>query len=626
MREDIPLAKQLQDLEKERIQAQRSAAARPKPERVLSLGQQPQQQQPQQPQQSAERDDEEIAKQIQRRLWVEEERARRLAEEADERLAQKLEQKEKARQLRKRAQKEKEQVEKLTQQIGADYGLESGQLSSSPSTPPSLSSPSFQRILTEDEQELDLSEFCMPPPPGLTPEELKFFLEDQDAEIARLLQHQELKRNKNPEKEKLAVIEAQDFELARMLQRMEKDRVRRIREKMRARQQRTREAEDGAGPSFASMAHLEPENYQRTSTPISPHSSFEAETRPVENEYDIPENHLLQGDTESITYEEPYQLLSQASEARQKQQQSFHNIAMDLDPTYQRRSQAYSSTSPLMMPGHSASNLLESCVDDGDEMTTAGSPQFGALIRPNDSLEKLHRTSNNRADSAGPVTSSTSSSRSSRTSASSRHSGDSRGQRSDHSASARGHQQHVMMSDDYAPPLPPRDNSLLSRHRAQLHQQSPSPPAARSSAVATASAVAASTPPPLPPPLPSADSKPFASSPPTGTNYQHLPPHHPQHPNRRSHGADTGVPSPSNRSSIYSVTSANMPIQGQRRIASMEKPKKEKHKGQDGCKTQWPTSALYSLVNINFYVSCFLKCQNVRFLNKAMSLLQYLGV
>lgn len=561
MREDIPLAKQLQDLETERIQTQRSAAlaaaaaaSRTKHERV----------QTEQPNQSAE-SDEAIAAQIQRRLWIEEEKAKRLAEEADERLAHKLEQKEKARQLRKRAQKEKEQVEKLTQQIGADYGLESGNLSSSsPSTtPPSLSSPSFQRILTEDEQELDLSEFCMPPPPGLTPEELKFFLEEQDAEIARLLQHQELKRNKNPEKEKLAVIEAQDFELARMLHKLEKDRVRRIREKMRAKQlQRSREMENGpAGPSFPDT-HSEQENYQRTSTPISQHSSFEERRPVVENDYDIPENHL-HGDTDSLTYEEPYQLLSQTNELlRKQQQQSFHNIAMDLDPTYQRRSQAYSTTSP-------PANLLESCVDEGDEMTATASPdQFGALIRPNDSLEKLHRSSNNRSDSAGPVTS-TSSSRSSHTSASSHshHStGDNRSERRHKGAN------HLpdMHSDDYAPPLPPRDHSLLSRHSGQLQQQTPSP----------------SPSPPLPTSS-SGDIKMFASSPPTGTNY--LPPHHPQHPNRRSHAADTGVPanlSP-NRSSIYSVSSANMPIiQGQRRISSMDKQKKEKHKSQDGCKTQ----------------------------------------
>lgn len=495
--------------------------------------------------------DESVARQIQHRIWLDEERARRAAEEADERLAQKLEQRERARQMKKRTQREKQQVERLSQQIGADYGLESSGLagSSRSSSPPSP--PVYQRILTEDEQELDLSEFCMPPPPGLTPEELKYFLEEQDAEIARLLQTQESKRNKNPEKEKLAVIEAQDYELALMLQKMEKDRVKRIRDKIRYKQghhhQRGPGTEESAGPSFA-IGHLEHGNYQRTSTPISLQNSFEeAQLRASEeHEYDIPENHLQRearesGDTDSLTYEEPYQLLAQLSETRP--QQPFHNIAMDLDPTYQRRVQSTS-----LLPGYSASNLPESCVDDDD---TASSRHF----RSNDSLEKHHRSSQRSPEAVSPqpvMLTSTSSSRSSRTSSASHHSGNS--QRSNHSANHQSFQLGPMEHDeDYAPPLPPRDVSLLSRHKVPqtgeplLRRELPSPPQANI-----------------------------------------LPPHHPQHPNRLNVDSmsSTSGNSP-NRASIYSTSSSsNVFIQGHRRVYSMEKQKKEKHKSPDGCKTQ----------------------------------------
>ena len=491
--------------------------------------------------------DEKIAQQIQRRLWIEEERARRSAEEADERLAQKLAQKDRARQQRKRLEKEKQQVERLSAQIGADYRIDTPSISSNspPWNDPIPSPPTYHRILTEDEQELDLSEFCMPPPPGLTPEELKYFLEEQDAEIARLLQQQELKRNKNPVKEKLAVIEAQDYELARMLQKMEKDRVRRIKDKLRAKQTNNNRTDDANSSNLDLVSgQFDSGSYfQRTSTPISPQNSLDGdrtENAIDENEYDIPENHLNEdADGDSITYEEPYQVLSQAHIDQHPLRHSFHNIAIDLDPTYQRRLQ---SNTPQSTTSRNSNNLVESSVDE-DELPNG--PRCA-----HDSLEKLYQRSNSRPDIVTPsAITSTTSSRSSRSSSSSGRSGENRNQRS----SSRLPSVVDVVQDDYAPPLPPRDVSLLNRNRMESNDEV----------------------------IPSAT---LATS-----NQSYLPPHHPQHPNRLvtleplfSNYSTSSIPL-----SHYMTANSQLPVQGQRRGFSIEKPsKKVKHKSQDGCRTQ----------------------------------------
>lgn len=502
VRQDIPIAKQLQKTEL--LEACRARAERRLKNEIES--------------------DEMLAKQIEHRLWLEEQNKKKATEEADERLAKKLVEKEKARQIRKRLQKEKQQVERLSIQIGADYcaGTSEGP-SSSNYVEIMHSKPTYHRILTEDDQELDLSEFCMPPPPGLTPEELKYFLEEQDAEIARLLQRQELKRSKNPEKEKLAVIEAQDYEIAKMLQKQEKDRVRRIKERVRARQQRQKQEFSG---SNGELSNTNTTNYQRASTPISPQTSLD-DSQIIQNEehvYDIPESNF-DCDADSETYEEPYQILSQQNDARLKQ--NFHNIAIDLDPTYQRRIQS-NQQSPLM----------ESCVDDDDDDNPIGEQMesLSSMTRSHDSLELTQRA--NRFSDTTQQRASTTSSRSSRGSSSSHHSSN----RSNKSADPPRCVPDDSNEEDYAPPLPPRDVSLLSRNKT--------------------------------------DSDNLKNS------INLLPPHHPQHPNRRT--TESASPNSNyqlNRSSFITPTS-NLPIPGQRRVMSMEKQKKDRQRHQDGCKTQ----------------------------------------
>lgn len=432
--------------------------------------------------------DEKIARKIERRLWLEEEAAKRATEEADERLAKRLMRKEKTKHMKKRLEKEMQQVERLSAQLNVDYRSETDlEVNSEPSP-----KPTYQRIMTEDEQEIDLSEFCMPPPPGLTPEELKLFLEDQDAEIARLLQRQELKRSRNPEKEKLALIEAQDFEIAKMLQKIEKERFKRIKEKMKIQRNQSSEL-----------------SYQRTSTPLNSLNSTD-QNKP-ENDYDIPENYLVNEKDE--TYEEPYQIINElTNNNKQKFTQSFHNIAMDLDPTYKRRSQYQSS---------SHGNLLESCVDDD------GQPKESKLTsKLRDSLERLHPFANTNNNQRPFSTSSSS---------------------SNNSAESKTLNAKPILVEqnqaDQAPPLPPRDVSLLY---SKIDQQRLS------------------------------NAKNLFG---TANQQNLLPPHHPQHPNRRL--SNEPMISSTNITSTQAI-----PIQGQRRIYSTEQTTKKSKKNVEGCKTQ----------------------------------------
>lgn len=456
--------------------------------------------------------------------------------------------------------------------IGADYPVAEPE-QPMPPEPQEIDFESLgqQRILTEDEQEIDLSEFCMPPPPGLSPEELKAFLEEQDAEIARLLQHQELKRNKNDDKEKKAIIEAQDRAIARLLQRQEKEKAKRMKEKLRQKQLQQQLQQETDNDNFQlELTETHDVNYQRTSTPISPQNSFEESNanntanRVHENDYDIPENHLVDGEqtdlNESQTYEEPYQILSQ-----QRKEQvvspvvsgNFYNIAMDLDPTYQRR-RLSPQTLQQSQPCLQQASVIETCVDDDYEASVATEDivpnervastsrddgghiknSLRALAKSHDSLHKM-AAGKNRHSPTGLVNrlvqSSTTSSRSSCTSHSS----------GSHLSSSRSHRSlpQPTTDDDYPPPLPPREGSLMSRQSD------------------------------------------FGNS---GSN-SILPPHHPQHPNRRNNSPfsfhSSGSNSP-NRNSIYFGN--NLPIQGQRRVASMEKQKtKAKSKSKDeGCRTQ----------------------------------------
>lgn len=226
--------------------------------------------------------------------------------ERDRQLAQKLQAKEKMRMLRRKLAREKRQVARLS----------SGQPEAS-----------FPSIL--DDTDADMSDFCMKAPSGLSEEETRIFQEEQDAELARFLQQQEAARNLV--KERLQVIEDQDREIARILQEKEKAKLRRLREKNRDRKQRS-SSRDASGHHQARDAGQE----------TSPSSASTTCAKFIEA--NSPVSTLR--NTDSTNYEptcdeaasSPHTSTSQSDEQCDTSLNcNYHNVAIDLDPTYHKR-------------------------------------------------------------------------------------------------------------------------------------------------------------------------------------------------------------------------------------------------------------------------------------------------
>jgi len=337
VREDLPIAKHLQRSEEDEATNLRLTYERILDEQIEI--------------------DERVAREIQDKL-LEQEYGQRMVEEEDAKLAKKLAQKERQRIIKKRLEKEKQQVEKLSAQLSTTssssssnrfYNCDNEQVVGLASSVDTIHLRDDNNASPLSDEEFDLSEFCLQPPPGLSAEELRIFLEEQDAEIARLLQQQEMKRKSTVNKEKLAVIEAQDYEIARLLHKQEKERARRLKEKAK---QKAMQKQLEEGPNGMTIANRNGERFSDSNNERYDemnHVYAEHQMRATQ-----PSNYY--SDADSITYEEPYQLY-------------HHNIAMDLDPTYKRNSTAASNplinSSPVSRSSLlQTNNEIESNVDD----------------------------------------------------------------------------------------------------------------------------------------------------------------------------------------------------------------------------------------------------------------------
>lgn len=161
---------------------------------------------------------------------MEDKKKHQSTEEEDQRLALQLQERERLLLERKKKERELERERKQVQQVHAMH-LGDGEPESDPNGARSLD-------LLKDTGDIDLTDFLLEPPDGLTEEELRKFREHQDAELARLLQEQETKRRGSHARDRQMAIEAQDMELARVLQeqekaRLEKAKLKRAREKSR---------------------------------------------------------------------------------------------------------------------------------------------------------------------------------------------------------------------------------------------------------------------------------------------------------------------------------------------------------------------------------------------------------
>lgn len=162
----------------------------------------------------------------------------------------------------------------------------------------------------DDLGDTDFSDFCLQPPPHLEGEELRKFCEDQDAELARLLQEQETKRRGPSVRDHQIAIEAQDRELAKLLQDQERARARRAREKARQRAQMQQQQQQ-------EMDTIEEVGHSRQHHAVPESSNGKpARTRSHES---VPGN---EGDPSFLVGP------------------GVKNIAVELDPTFERRKES----------------------------------------------------------------------------------------------------------------------------------------------------------------------------------------------------------------------------------------------------------------------------------------------
>lgn len=196
--------------------------------------------------------------------------------ERDRLIAERLQAKEKMKLLKYKLLKEKRQVERVASGSALSTGTHSPDHSNDSGGNGNHGMNGRSRFRSSHHGDIvdisDLTEFCMKPPDDLTEEEKRIFLEEQDAELARFLQKQEVSRNQGKESTK-SVIESHDAEIARILQEQERTKARKLREKARQRAIQRQRDQAPSGPSpianrLQSSGHHSDHHVQPNSTHV----------------------------------------------------------------------------------------------------------------------------------------------------------------------------------------------------------------------------------------------------------------------------------------------------------------------------------------------------------------------
>ncbi|XP_053208324.1 coiled-coil domain-containing protein 50-like isoform X2 [Panonychus citri] len=337
-------------------------------------------------------EDERIAKEIQEAL-VDEERRKaeqlNLIVEEDEKLAQRLQEKEKERLKRKKVQRERLQVEKIRLEKFGSMNpdlldavnrtiadMDDAEIFGDLVNP--IAGTSNSSGLTEDY----LSDLCLKPPVGLTEAEMSQFMAEQDEELARFLHQYETQRKAAIAKEKKEWIEAQDYEIARILQEEEKARAKRARERARQaklERERMRKVDQEGNLIFNGKINQHDDATSLGSNTIKSSNSsghyYSRERIDSTNhkrsrqlggrggltqsyhELAIEETSLTNMNHSSCSInnnETNYHDISPEANDLAKRDlppiPSFHNVAMDLDPTYKRRQPTSGTPSKKVEP------------------------------------------------------------------------------------------------------------------------------------------------------------------------------------------------------------------------------------------------------------------------------------
>lgn len=315
-------------------------------------------------------------------------------EEEDARLARQLADKDK--QLR-RQHRERRQVDEEVRMLGLESGI--GSLSVNGSTCLGATAASCAGG-NGHHPDSDLSDLMAPPPDGelLSEEDYRSWQEQQDEEVAILLQEQDVKRRGDLiPREKQVAIEAQDRELAKVLQEQERARIRRAKQRAREKRRQRREQQElqiheyenqcgAANFEHRSGSPLSdsPVSCRREDTTSYPISSFSERQEdsvggrisPLTERQECNNGYLAPASTNHAD-------LCCHLPLPETVPPGVDNIATVIDPTYRRqmanespssscRSQPLSQSHLRAVSGRSRDNSSGSCKDRVADMTSSG--------------------------------------------------------------------------------------------------------------------------------------------------------------------------------------------------------------------------------------------------------------
>ncbi|XP_065349457.1 coiled-coil domain-containing protein 50 [Cloeon dipterum] len=179
-----------------------------------------------------EEQDAEIARKLAEQLEREEQEKRLRAESYDRKIASQLQMQSHQAQEQKRPRSLDQRMSQMS--VSSDVPGPSGLQMSRRAAP-----------LPQPADLDDLTDFCLQPNADMSEEEARLFQQEQDEELARLLQEQEMKRrgDSHIDKDRQLAVEAQDHEFAKMLHDKERAKLRRAKERARLRRQQKDEEE-----------------------------------------------------------------------------------------------------------------------------------------------------------------------------------------------------------------------------------------------------------------------------------------------------------------------------------------------------------------------------------------------
>ncbi|PSN36891.1 hypothetical protein C0J52_11433 [Blattella germanica] len=292
--------------------------------------------------------DEQVAKQLAENIEREELEKRLMLEQEDKEMAWKLQERERLRIEKRERERVEMEIQNSSENIHYDRDMNNVGLPSPSQFSPEALSQQF-RLCTLTDAAVQTNSACQSPdddpamPPGISEEEARRLQEEQDAELARMLQEQEGSRQLDMlDQDRLMAIEAQDKELARLLQEKERAKAKRARErakqkallkKQQQQQQQQQQLLSEDEGFVASLSTLPGSEWADQDGPVAAHSTA---IRPTDLD-------LTSGIGRNATgrnrprYPDPEAIEVLPTPEPGPSHSALPNIAMAIDPTYPRR-------------------------------------------------------------------------------------------------------------------------------------------------------------------------------------------------------------------------------------------------------------------------------------------------